>query len=64
MSESVLITGSSGGIGLALAEEFARAGWQVFASARAPQRPELSALAGKWKNLDLLPLDVCDDGRA
>jgi NAD(P)-dependent dehydrogenase (short-subunit alcohol dehydrogenase family) len=61
MSESVLITGSSGGIGLALAEEFARAGWQVFASARAPQRPELSALACKWKNLEVLPLDVCDD---
>jgi NAD(P)-dependent dehydrogenase (short-subunit alcohol dehydrogenase family) len=61
MSESVLITGSSGGIGLALAEEFAGAGWQVFASARTPQRPELSALACKWKNLEVLPLDVCDD---
>jgi NAD(P)-dependent dehydrogenase (short-subunit alcohol dehydrogenase family) len=61
MSESVLITGSSGGIGLALAEEFARAGWQVFATARAPQRPELSALADKWKNLAVLTLDVGDE---
>jgi NAD(P)-dependent dehydrogenase (short-subunit alcohol dehydrogenase family) len=61
MSESVLITGSSGGIGLALAEEFARAGWQVFATARAPERPELSALADKWENLAVLALDVCDE---
>jgi len=60
MSESVLITGSNGGIGLALAEEFARAGWQVFATARMPQRPELSALARKWTNLTVLELDVCD----
>lgn len=61
MSETVLITGSSGGIGLALAEEFARAGWQVVASARAPQRLELSALAAKWQNLTTLALDVCDE---
>ncbi len=61
MSESVLITGSSGGIGLALAEEFACAGWQVFATARAPERPELSALADKWENLAVLALDVCDE---
>ncbi len=59
MSESVLITGSSGGIGSALAEEFARVGWQVFASARNPQQPELSELARRHKNLSLLALDVC-----
>jgi NAD(P)-dependent dehydrogenase (short-subunit alcohol dehydrogenase family) len=59
MSESVFITGSSGGIGLALAEEFARAGWQVFASARNPVHSELSELAGKWENLTVLTLDVC-----
>jgi NAD(P)-dependent dehydrogenase (short-subunit alcohol dehydrogenase family) len=46
---------------LALAEEFARAGWQVFATARAPQRPELLALADKWENLAVLALDVCDE---
>ena len=56
-----MITGCSRGIGLALAEEFARSGYQVFAGARAPQRPELIALAGKWTNLTSLSLDVCDE---
>jgi NAD(P)-dependent dehydrogenase (short-subunit alcohol dehydrogenase family) len=61
MQERVLITGCSRGIGLALAEEFARSGYQVFAGARAPQRPEFAALAGKWTNLTSLSLDVCDE---
>ena len=58
MGESVLITGSSGGIGSALAEEFARAGWKVFATARNTKQPELSELARKWENLSILALDV------
>lgn len=61
MSERVLITGSSGGIGLALAEEFAREGWDVIATARAQRRPELSALVRKWPNFTTLSLDVCDE---
>jgi NAD(P)-dependent dehydrogenase (short-subunit alcohol dehydrogenase family) len=61
MEERVLITGCGRGIGLALAEEFARADWEVFATARAPQRPELAALARKWANLTTLVLDVCDN---
>ncbi len=61
MEERVLITGCGRGIGLALAEEFARADWEVFATARAPQRPELAALARKWANLKTLALDVCDN---
>jgi NAD(P)-dependent dehydrogenase (short-subunit alcohol dehydrogenase family) len=60
MAERVLITGCSRGIGLALATEFARARWEVFAGARGPRRPELTALAEKWANLKLLSLDVCD----
>ncbi len=56
-----MITGCSRGIGFALAEEFARSGYQVFAGARTPQRPELIALAGKWTNLTSLSLDVCDE---
>ena len=62
MEERVLITGCSRGIGLALAEEFARSGFDVFAGARPPLRPELAALAGTWSNLTILSLDVCDQG--
>jgi NAD(P)-dependent dehydrogenase (short-subunit alcohol dehydrogenase family) len=58
MGESVLITGSSGGIGSALAEEFARAGWKVFATARNTKQPELSELAREWENLSIVALDV------
>jgi NAD(P)-dependent dehydrogenase (short-subunit alcohol dehydrogenase family) len=60
MAERVLITGCSRGIGLALATEFARAGWEVFAGARGARRPELTALADKCANLKPLSLDVCD----
>ena len=56
-----MITGSSRGIGLALAAEFARAGYDVFAGARPPQRPGLTALARTWSNLTILSLDVCDE---
>jgi NAD(P)-dependent dehydrogenase (short-subunit alcohol dehydrogenase family) len=61
VAESVLITGSSGGIGSALAEEFARAGWKVFATARNAQQPELSELTRKWENLAILTLDVTQE---
>ena len=61
MSERVLITGCSRGIGLALAEEFARKGHRVFATARSPQRSELEALVMKWRNVTTLPLDVRDN---
>jgi NAD(P)-dependent dehydrogenase (short-subunit alcohol dehydrogenase family) len=61
MEERVLITGCSRGIGLALAAEFARSGYDVFAGARAPERPELAALARTWSNLTILSLNVCDE---
>jgi NAD(P)-dependent dehydrogenase (short-subunit alcohol dehydrogenase family) len=61
MSESVLITGCSGGIGLALAEEFARAGWKVLATARNAKQPELLELTRQWENLSILTLDVARD---
>ena len=56
-----MITGCSRGIGLALAEEFARSGYKVYAGARAPRRPELEDLARKCTNLTTLSLDVCDE---
>ena len=61
MAESVLITGSSGGIGEALVEEFARAGWKVFATARNAKQPELSELSRQWENLSVLTLDVAQE---
>jgi len=39
MMRTVLITGASGGLGAATADEFAEHGWQVFAAARRPQPP-------------------------
>jgi NAD(P)-dependent dehydrogenase (short-subunit alcohol dehydrogenase family) len=54
----VLVTGSSSGIGLAVAREAARRGHRVFASARRPE-----ALAGE-PNLQRLRLDVTEFGAA
>lgn len=46
MAKSVLIIGASRGIGLGLADEFARRGWRVIATARDLARaPDLSNLA-------------------
>lgn len=47
MTKTVLIIGASRGLGLGLAKEFANEGWQVIATARAPQRAEeLQAISG------------------
>src|ERR1051326_7961097 len=57
MTRTVLITGSSSGIGQATAQIFAERGWNVAATARNP-----SALTA-WASADTLtlPLDVTDD---
>ncbi len=54
----VLITGCSSGIGRALAEEFYRQGYFVYASARRPE--SIADLAGKMK---VLKLDVTDSAQ-
>src|SRR5262249_13602946 len=56
MTRTVLITGSSSGIGQATAQRFATRGWQVVATARNP-----SALTA-WASATILtlPLDVTD----
>jgi NAD(P)-dependent dehydrogenase (short-subunit alcohol dehydrogenase family) len=57
--ETIVITGASRGIGLALTAELARAGKRVIAACRAPGRaPALAVLAG---DVDVRELDVVDE---
>jgi len=58
---TVLITGASRGIGLALSIAFAKAEWTVFAGARRPRTPLLWNAAQEFPNLHPIPLDVLDD---
>jgi NAD(P)-dependent dehydrogenase (short-subunit alcohol dehydrogenase family) len=51
---TVLITGANRGIGLALAGEFSRAGYQVIGTARSPDKAvELKALGARVEQLDV-----------
>jgi len=63
MPESVLITGSNRGIGLALAKEYAARGARVFATCRRPEDThELNAFAQQHpKQASILQLDVTVD---
>lgn len=57
----VLITGASRGIGLELARQYARRGWQVIATARRPAEAEaLAAVAAAHPAVTIEPLDVTD----
>ena len=65
--QSVIVTGASAGIGLAIAERFAKGGWQVGLIARQPERLEgakrlLEAHGGKVVALraDLADPDAVD----
>ena len=61
MSENqkkVWITGASSGIGKAVAEKFAKEGWQVAVSAR---RKEILDEMAKDYNISSFPLDVIDE---
>jgi NAD(P)-dependent dehydrogenase (short-subunit alcohol dehydrogenase family) len=62
MSKSVLVTGSSNGIGLATAKKFAEGGYTVFATMRSPEKGEELAAesAGKGWDLQIAQLDVRD----
>jgi len=59
----VLITGTSTGIGLATAVAFGRAGYDVYATMRNPDRaPELASVAAKERlPVKVLAMDVDDD---
>ncbi len=59
---TILLAGASRGLGLGLAAEYLGDGWQVIATARAPERAEgLAKLAAQHPGqLTILPLDVAD----
>lgn len=60
-SPTVLITGSSRGIGLELARQYAERGWQVIATARTPgTATALGEIARHHPNVTLEALDVTD----
>lgn len=61
MANTVLITGSNRGIGLALARKFAEAGWTVFAGARDPGAESLMQLSSEFASVHPIALDVCSD---
>jgi len=63
MTSSVLITGTSKGIGMATALAFGRAQYTVYATMRDPQRsPELAQIADKEHlSIRILPMDVDSD---
>lgn len=59
---TVLITGSSRGIGLEFARQYAALGWRVIATCRDPARaPELAALAARHPNLVVERMDITED---
>lgn len=58
-SPTILITGSNRGVGLALAQEYARRGWNVIATCRTPREAtELRALASSNPKVLVEELDV------
>ncbi len=58
MKQTVLITGTSSGIGLETAVEFAQRGWNVVATMRNPDKRNTKLHA--MKKVDLMHLDVLD----
>ena len=62
--KTVLLIGASRGLGLGLAGELARRGWQVIATARDPAKAtELAALAERTGRVEIEKLDMDDVGQ-
>lgn len=57
MKKTVLITGTSSGIGLAAAKQFAQQGWQVLATQR---NPEADTALAQIPNIQVCKMDVMD----
>ncbi len=61
MKNTLLITGTSRGIGLEFTKQYAEDGWHVLACCRAPERAlALQHLAKTHANIELINLDVAD----
>jgi len=61
---TVLVTGANRGIGLAFAEHYVAAGWNVLAAVRTPaSATDLAVLARAYDHLVIEQLDVTDDAR-
>jgi NAD(P)-dependent dehydrogenase (short-subunit alcohol dehydrogenase family) len=57
--ESILITGSNRGLGLEWAEQYAEAGWRVYATCRHPEQADaLRMIESAYRNLTVHRLDV------
>lgn len=65
MSETVLITGASRGLGLEFARQYLADGWEVYATCRTPEKASalnrLAETAGE--QLRVQPLEVTDEGQ-
>jgi NAD(P)-dependent dehydrogenase (short-subunit alcohol dehydrogenase family) len=62
--KTVLLIGASRGLGLGLAGELARRGWQVIATARDPAKAtDLAALAERTGRVEIEKLDMDDVGQ-
>lgn len=60
--EHVFITGADRGIGLSLAENFARSGYIVYAGQFMPDWPQLAELQAQYpEQMHIIPLNVGDD---
>jgi len=60
MNYTVCITGTTRGIGLELAKQYAEAGWKVLACSRHPEATALQELKNSYPHLSVLELDVCN----
>jgi NAD(P)-dependent dehydrogenase (short-subunit alcohol dehydrogenase family) len=58
--QTVLVVAASGGLGLALAEEYCGRDWSVIATARGPSK-ELEALASRYRgSLEIEKIEIID----
>lgn len=60
MKHTVLITGTTRGIGLEFAKQYAAAGWDVLACSRHPEAAALQQLTSIHSNVSVWELDVCN----